>query len=224
VPVYLYAICDAEAEAPSGGGLHGAPLRMLRFSGLAALVSDQDDRPPRPTEDDLWEHETVIERLMSEHDLLPARFGESMDSDAAVLDLLHGRGVELRSRLRGIAGALELGIRAAWLTKAEADNPSTAPTPAGVAYLTARAGLQERARALADRVDTALGPLSREGRVRLSLRANTALTAAYLVARDQIGAFQARASDLNDGIDDAVLACTGPWPPYSFIEGGDQAR
>src|SRR2546421_3575890 len=201
--VYLYAVCDANAEAPSGQGLHGAPLRMLRSAGLAALVSDQEDGRPDLTEDQLWEHEQIVERLMSAHDLLPARFGVSLISDAAVLDFLDGRSGELRDGLRRIAGAVELGIRAAWREEAK-DHDEPAPAPrGGVGYLTARVGVQQRARALAGRVDTALRPLSRAGRIRLPGRGNMTMSAAYLVSRDDVALFQARVSGLDEETEDA---------------------
>jgi Gas vesicle synthesis protein GvpL/GvpF len=222
--VYLYAICGAQAEPPTGTGLDGAPLRMLRSAGLAALVSDLRDSEPSPTEDALWEHESVIERLMSAHDLLPARFGTSLTGDAAVRDFLEGRSAELRRGLRRVTGALELGIRAGWPVAGTGDAEGRSAPRSGVAYLAARVDLQQRARALARRIDAALHPLCRESRIRVLGRPHMALSAAYLIDRRAVDRVRARVSELDEEMVDAELVCTGPWPPYSFTEGGESSR
>jgi len=222
--VYLYAICDAHAEPPSGTGIDGAALRMLRCAGLSALVSDVRDSERSPTEDDLWEHESVVERLMSAHDLLPARFGTSLIDDAAVRDFLDGRSAELHAGLRRVAGALELGIRAGWPVAETGHDDGHDGPRAGGAYLTARVNLQKRARALARHVDAALTPLCRERLIRVLGGPNMAMTGAFLIDRGAVDRVRARVSDLDAEMMNVELACTGPWPPYSFTGGGDSSR
>jgi hypothetical protein len=46
------------------------------------------------------------------------------------------------------------------------------------------------------------------------------LRAAYLVDRDAVGGFTARVDALQREHPELAVLCTGPWPPYSFAEGG----
>jgi hypothetical protein len=46
------------------------------------------------------------------------------------------------------------------------------------------------------------------------------LRVAYLVDRDDVEAFVALVRRLQDEHEDLALVCTGPWPPFSFAEGG----
>jgi hypothetical protein len=43
---------------------------------------------------------------------------------------------------------------------------------------------------------------------------------AYLVDQERISEFVALVEQLDARLDDVELVCTGPWPPYSFAEGG----
>ena len=44
------------------------------------------------------------------------------------------------------------------------------------------------------------------------------LSASYLVDRDSVEEFRAAVAALDDEHADVTLVCTGPWPPYSFVE------
>ena len=106
--------------------------------------------------------------------------------------LLEERHAELTAALERVRGAVELGVRA-----------TTAPQPAssGTEYLMRRARTE--------RAQAQLAELARAYVARPQ-------AGAYLVDRDAVEAFRARVSEL-----DERLACTGPWPPYSFSEGED---
>ena len=113
--VCLYAICGGEVQPPPGAGLHGKPLRMIRSGDLSAMVSDSPEASRREVgEAELWQHESAVEELMAAHDVLPVRFGEVLDSDAAVQEMLASRCDEFESALERVAGACELSVRAAW--------------------------------------------------------------------------------------------------------------
>jgi hypothetical protein len=44
------------------------------------------------------------------------------------------------------------------------------------------------------------------------------LRASYLVERPVVGEFRAVAQRLQREYRDTTVLCTGPWPPYSFVE------
>jgi hypothetical protein len=43
------------------------------------------------------------------------------------------------------------------------------------------------------------------------------MNAAFLVARDQEAAFDARVKELGSQYDKLTFRYTGPWPPYNFV-------
>jgi hypothetical protein len=218
--VYMYAICRAEADVPREVlGFDDAPLRMVRTDPLAALVSERTDTTHAADEDALWQHERVVEALMAAHDLLPARFGTELASDSAVADLLIARADEFCAALAHVAGAAELGVRAAWN-----GGPGPGDERSGGEYFAERIGIHQRVRALADRVEHALSPLARAHRIRMTPPASAAVSAAFLVTRERIEEFVRRTAALDAELDDGHVFCTGPWPPYSFSDAGAAAR
>lgn len=216
MPVYLYAICERDASLPSGSGFDGQPLRIVRTPELAALVCDYERSRPRLDEDELWQHERVVEALMDAHALLPARFGSVLESDDDVRALLDARADELLAALREVAGSAELGVRAAPTARAASQRPTH--ENAGVAYFADRLDEQRGLRALADRVDAALAPLAKARRLRMPAAGRTTVSAAYLVPHARIDEFVRCVARLDEQIADGEVLCTGPWPPYSFSE------
>jgi hypothetical protein len=65
------------------------------------------------------------------------------------------------------------------------------------------------------------GPLSSLARahiVRPGHRRGEVLVAAYLVERGDVDRFAAEVAALDRRNPEFTLTCTGPWPPYSFVE------
>jgi hypothetical protein len=215
---YLYAICAEQVSAPEGPGLDDAPLRVVSAAGLSAVVSDAPDMTGAPSESLLWAHERVVERLMSEHDVLPARFGSVLADDAAVAGMLEARHSEWLAALRRVAGARELAVRAAWEPEVTDDLAPTADRGDGAEYLMSRVAAQRRSRDLAERIDETLGAVSRESRVRGgAVSASMPVRAAYLVDRERVDEFRSCVEGLERELRGAEIVCTGPWPPYSFV-------
>jgi hypothetical protein len=214
--VHVYAICDGDAEASPSTGIGAQPLRMVRCGRLAALVSDSGGDAPSGREEELWQHEQAVEALMAGHDVLPMRFGARLADDEAVAVLLRAREGELRRGLLRVAGGIELGIRA---------TPS-APAPersTGSCYLDGLKRRDELAGELQRRIEHALAPLARDSRFSRPRYAAGTVASAHLVERERLEEFRARAAALAEELDSAALSCTGPWPPYSFAEPGEEA-
>lgn len=216
--VYAYAIAESVPEPPHAAGLDGAPLRVVAAEGLAAVVSDRGDEELTLTEDSLWAHERIVERLMQERPVLPMRFGSVLAGDDAVAAMLSARRDELTDGLRRVRGAVELGVRIAWDQQAiERDDAPAAGGP-GTAYLMSLSGSRRRARDLAERVDRCVAELSRASVKHLLKVPSLPVTAAYLVDRAYVPEFRNRIAGLGAELPEVELACTGPWPPYSFAE------
>lgn len=212
--VYVYAVTEGAAGLAAGNvvGLADGEVRIVSIPGLAAIVSDHPGGLDSPSEDDLWAHERVVERVMADRSVLPMRFGSLLADDEAVSALLTTRRAEFTSGLRRVAGAIELGVRVAWHPGGAAPGDSTS----GSAYLQSLVDQRRRARALAERIDAPLARLARDSRQRLLLTDNLPLSGAYLVDRERLDAFKTEVAALDEQIGQAEIMCTGPWPPYSF--------
>src|SRR5947207_102131 len=72
--LYVYAITDS-VHPPARVGLRGASPRVIGEQAPLAVVSDHENLPSQPSEEDLWRHESVVEELMERSTVLPMRFG-----------------------------------------------------------------------------------------------------------------------------------------------------
>jgi Gas vesicle synthesis protein GvpL/GvpF len=186
----LFAITEHPAPSlPDFGG-----LSEVASGGLAAVCGPAGDGDPSPQ--DLWRFEGVVEALMKDRDLLPARYGTRLADEGVALRALAERYDELVGALERVRGAVELSVR-----------------------VLAQAGdLRARARAEggARRVHQELFSLARESSERLA--SGELLRAAYLVDRVAVDGFVETVGGLQRAHPELRLLCTGPWPPYSFAE------
>lgn len=193
--IELYAITDA-----GGPPLPDVPpLEQVEARGLAAVCAPAEER--EVSAEALWRHEEVVEALMEGRDLLPVRYGTCLECTADAARVLEEHHERWRAALEEVRGAVELSLR----VMGDAAEPES-----GVEYLRGRAEvralqkpLEELARASTRRPARSVGEL---------------LRAAYLVDRDQVEAFVKRVSELQEENPSLGLLCTGPWPPYSFVE------
>lgn len=219
--VYVYAICRAPAVAPATAGLRAVPLRIVRAAGLLALVSDIElGAGPLGCEEDLWQHERVVEALMTDHDVLPVRFGTLVVSDGEVRALLRRRAEQFTAALARVAGAVEVGVRAVLAPESSAPSERTVRqgAPSGTGYMLAAKRREQRVTELREMIARALSPLARSS-IALEARgaASATLASSHLVGAERLDDFRERAQRLADELDGASLVCTGPWPPYSFV-------
>ena len=215
--LYLYAVTESPTP-PDLPGLRGAPLRAVGEAGLFAIVSAHEEPRVQPTEDDLWVHDGVVEALMDGASVLPVRLGTLMADDAAVLASLRERRREFELALERVRGAVELGVRAAVapedVAEPEPEDAAGATGP-GTEYMQARLSRERRGTEAASQIHEPLASLARASTFRVSARERPLLNAAYLVDRERVEDFMARVDEL-DTRSQAMIVCTGPWPPYSF--------
>jgi gas vesicle protein GvpL/GvpF len=219
--LYVYAITDS-APGPHGIGLHGASLRSVRVGGISAIASEHEHAPQSGVEE-LWRHEEVVERLTERSAVLPMRFGASTASEEELEAILRARSEEFRTLLDAVRGAVELSVRVAVAAPPAEDvrcsaggDPATPRT--GTEYLRARGrALSGREEAEAQYHEP-LDALSRNSRIASARLGSGEFKAAYLVDASRVGAFTRLVAELGQE-GEAVVSCTGPWPPYSFVSG-----
>jgi hypothetical protein len=223
--MYLYAITDRpETPLPAGPGLEDAALRNLAYRGIVAVVSPLTTAEVPLTEDNLWQHEAIVEVLMADRAVLPVRFGTVLSNKAAVQNVLAAHYADFVASLDRVRGRVELGLRVLW--NSEIQNPkSKIQNPnSGRAYLMARLeeerqarAWRQRAEALAEELHASLAQLAAESTQQVLVTPRLLLTAAYLVERDRVTVFQREVEALSTAYPALRFLCTGPWPPYNFV-------
>jgi hypothetical protein len=185
----VYAIC-AHPTAPLPDV---APLALVPAGELAAVVApaaaDGDDATPEA----LWRHEEIVEALMEDRDLLPVRYGTRFDDEQAAAGAVQQREAALVLALERVRGAVEVSLRVL-----DTRDPPAADAP--------------------DAVDQPLSELARASTRRPTRAPAEVLRAAYLIDRDAQRTFADRVADLQAANPELRLLCTGPWPPYSFVD------
>lgn len=212
--VLLYGIARSAEPVVDGTGVEDAPLRAVQADSLVAIVSDRRGPTPPRTSETLWEYEHVVERIAARHTLVPARFGSILDDDDAVREMLGANSQQFLEALERIKGAVEVALSASWEQPAPANDDSQT----GSGYLSARLEMRRRAREVAGEL-TPLRKLARTSRCELPAQPAHPMRCAYLLDRDRIDEFAAVVAQLDAELANVDLVCTGPWPPYSFVDG-----
>src|SRR5688572_15960585 len=143
--VYAYAIADS--PRPDVAGQHGlayAPLDVRLVGRLAAIFTVHEGPAPKPTAENVWRHEQVVERIMADHAVLPARFGTTFSDPAKLETVLARHQDRLAEGLGRVRGCVELGLRVLWQPRAGAADKI--PAESGRAYMTARLAEEQRRR------------------------------------------------------------------------------
>lgn len=222
--LYLYCIAAADNRPPTGlAGIGDSPVRAVDSPPFAVWAS-RLDRPPTPDVSAIQRHNHVVETAgRHEHGALPVRFGQWLDSEAALLDAIAERRDQYAEALPRVAGAVELGVRVV----------SPEPVPAGAASVEAAASGREylesvarrsaasrartaRGRELARELHDTLGPLLRDQRTDSPATPRGLVELAHLVSRDEVEEYRDQVSTFAAGEPDLRFLVSGPWPPYSF--------
>jgi hypothetical protein len=213
--LYVYAVTGSGAELPARG-IRDRPLRCVQEAQLGAVVSEMGLGALPFDEEDMSEHEEVVEALMDSGPVAPLRFGTVLEDEAAVAMFLRERGEALRAAVERVRGAVELAVQA---TIADDHGPRIAPAlKTGREYMWKRLNASHRRDELARRVHEPLAELARESALRVPSPGAPQIRAAYLVDREAVDAFFERVTELEREGVAAALVCTGPGPPYTFSE------
>jgi len=232
--IYVYAI-TAGSPAPQAmatpRGFDDAPLLARGADEVSAVYADVAGSP-RPTRENALAHERVVEALMADCAVLPARFGTVLRDEATLDGVLAMNHERLIGGLERVGNCVELGVRVLWQAEdtREADTagePEPVPAggeSAGRAYLLARAAKERqrqrteaRAGELAANLNQLFRPCARDGVVRVLPTPQFVMAAAYLVPRDRVAEFRSRVEEVGAAFATLRLLCTGPWPPYHFV-------
>jgi Gas vesicle synthesis protein GvpL/GvpF len=234
---YLYGFTDHRFQPrPDLRGLAGAPLRVLPFRDVAAVVSRHPVQPLMPLRSNLEPHHRIVRHISSEATLVPAAFGHISETDDDIVGVLRDNYDGIREELERLAQKCEMGLKLSWNVENIFDMLVRIDRP--LRELRDRV-FRNRQPSLNEKLEVGAAfeaALNRE-RERLTLRLVGALEPvmcdiffaplrnerivcrpALLVERTRVGEFHEAlktAAALFDS--NFLLDSSGPWPPYSFV-------
>lgn len=219
---YAVRAADGPGLPPRGRGLAGARLRTVRRDGLAAVYTAHRTFRPTPTPAQVRVHERVVEATGAQGPALPFRFGTVLADADRLAAVLTDRREELLAALARVRGRVELAVRALPTAAAAAPRPA-APVPApsadtlGRDYLRARVARQRQIDRAAATLHAPLAALAAATVVRERPAPPAVFVGAYLVDRERVAAFEARAAAAADGLPTLAVVVSGPFQPYNFV-------
>ena len=246
--IYLYGVSRDGVASPRGRRASGSHaerptgvdgvgrLESLPCAGLLCWISRVDrgnyaDRLAQNMENLDWlaaasvRHQRVVGTLAAERDVLPARFGTVFLQESSLEADIRARKKTITAALARIAGAEEWGV------KVFVESSSSAPLPVerartGRDYLKQKAVmLQQRARVIVPpEIGGMQDALSRVALDSVAAKPATAQAGlvwqgAFLVNRGATSRFHSVLAKFARTMKQARIETSGPWPPYSFVDG-----
>jgi hypothetical protein len=112
---YIYCVMDSsqpKSFGPLGIGGRGDQLHMVCFNDISAVVSNTPTKRYRVSRENSLAHEKAIEKVMSEHTVLPVRFATIAEDDEEVQRILQAEYDRFRELLIQMKDKTELGVKA----------------------------------------------------------------------------------------------------------------
>ena len=235
--LYVYCVIgtgDARNFGPVGIGGRGDPVTTIAYRDLSAVVSSVPMNKYVVGQETILAHQRVLETVMTNHTVLPARFYTVASNAEEIRSLLRTRHAELKQMLQQLDNKVELGLKAIWkdmnLVLREIaggwprDKGLTASGEASPGGNTAEAAQRVRLALDEKKAKDRELLLQPFGRLALDLRLNRTygddmiMNAAFLVDRSREREFDAMVDQLGVQFSDSIdFKYVGPVPPYSFV-------
>lgn len=234
---YLYAIVQCgEALVLDERQGYDVSLRNIPCQGIGAIAGDLLPGMGTATMDDVLRHERIVEQLMGRFTLLPVRFGTILADDGQVASLLAAHAPAFERNFKRVAHRVELGVKVLWAAhRYERETEDSSEWTArcaregaagpGKQYLFKRLQAlavaderRRRAMDLTEAIHRRLLANAAEGACAPSVSLNLVMNAHYLVEKTEIESFRQTVMRLESEQPDLSFLCSGPWPPYNFID------
>jgi hypothetical protein len=237
--LYLYAISQAPkkaAEVIAAEGIDGeAPVEALPCEGYLCWISrvpksEFADTLPDRMQDLEWlataglRHQRAVSEISARLTALPARFGTVFLSEASLAQHIKERNIALQQSFERVADADEWGIKVFATAKPKARVATKAAS--GADYLKRKAELlQPRTGNLDEMVTSFITALTRlavaasPGGKASAGQPGLVWHGSFLIRRADRKKLEAALKKYaGSWKDERRIDCSGPWPPYSFVE------
>jgi len=235
---YVYCIIESGEPlrfGPVGIGADPSEVYTVHYKNLAAVVSDAPLEVLDSTRENVLAHERVNETVMHEHTVIPMSFGTIFKTREDIVELLRSAAEAFGDVLNKMQNKLEFGLKVLWdrdqaVREVEHEDEDISRLKKeisgqkGPTYFARMqygrlidSALQSRSeRYVADILDQ-LRDVSVASRINKPIGDKMIMNAAFLIARDQEAAFDAKVKFIAARFDKLTFKYTGPWPPYNFV-------
>lgn len=234
---YLYGFTD-RAFQPGAElrGLGGAPVRVVAFRDVAAVVSPHPVQRLLPSRSNLEPHHRIVRSISNAAPLVPAAFGHISDTDDEILGVLRGNYDDIRGELDRLAHTCEMDVRLSWTVdnifeflvrtdrdlRALRDRVFRDREPTLNEKLQVGSMFEATLNRHRERLGTlllgAFATIARDVLTRPPRQEKSVCHTAVLIERARVDDFAQtlrRAAGMFDS--NYTLEYSGPWPPYSFV-------
>ncbi len=243
---FIYAVIENNAEDPplpvyDTGGIDGAPLEIVPYRDLAAVISSIDIKRFDESEDSSGRKQEclqadmlcyqLVNRFLLEHSrysgMLPLRFGFTAKDKEQVEEVLRRIYIQLRTFLNRLKGKVELVVQVVWnLQKILEDigndrrcieTKTNSPDPVGVGRILFEAAEVRRRKFIAS-IHHRLSPLAKDFSEGPRKAEAMIMNRSYLVENESEALFDEAVNFLASQEEGYLtFRYIGPLPAYSFV-------
>jgi gas vesicle protein GvpL/GvpF len=235
---YVYCIIESGDPlrfGPIGVGADPSDVYTVHYKNLAAVVSDAPLEVLDSTRENVLAHEKVNETVMHEHTVIPMSFGTIFKTREDIVELLRSAAEAFGDVLNKMQNKLEFGLKVLWdrdqaVREVELEDEDISRLKKeisgqkGPTYFARMqygrlidSALQARSERYVADILEQLRDVSVASRINKPIGDKMIMNAAFLIARDQEAAFDAKVKLIATRFDKLTFKYTGPWPPYNFV-------
>jgi len=234
--LYLYGIIDSsDPIKESLYGLEGAGVYNVSFCDIGAVVSEISQPIQNVTEVAILEHETVIEKLMANFVVLPARFQTIIDGRDNLRSIMQSCYKDFKENLARVRNRLEFGIKVIWPADKVKENiiqtlkegrpwPAEPDCSANKRFIRGKLEtyqinekFKKKANKFIDAMDIFFSKFAAEKKLKRLKTENLLLDAVYLVEKNKESDFRDAFEHIKSAHEGFKFLFSGPWPPYNFV-------
>lgn len=244
IGLWLYCIIENNNLPETGWdcfGIHGTSrVSTVKGNDFAAVVSEEPMKKYQLVRDYLVAHQKVNETVMQTHRVLPVRFCTMAENAEKIInEALTPNTAEFKSRLAGVAGADEHGLRVRWKDldrvfkeigetdeKVQKKKKVILSLPEAqrrtelidIGHLV-QAAAQTKNAEMAETLMAELSPHACKSKRNNTLGDAMVLNAAFLVKKEKQEIFDLQVNALDAKYGEALqFKYVGPVPPFNFVE------
>jgi len=234
--LYLYGIINSSDQIKKSiYGLEGSNVYNIPFCDIGAVVSEIEKPIQDVTEGAVLGHEAVVEKLMANFDVLPARFQTIIDGRDSLLSMMQSYYRDFKGNLERFHNKCEFGIKVIWpadkvkanilkVLKKEEQKILESDNSSSKRFIKKKFEgykIDIEFEAKADKfikvMDIFFSRFAAEKKLEKLRTKNLLLDAVYLVEKDRENDFREAFGHIKSGPLGLKYLFSGPWPPYNFV-------
>jgi hypothetical protein len=222
----LYVYCLAEGvytPDKNTRGVSGAPIRVVEFEDLSALVSVFRDGAFQVNRKNALAHHEVVGSISKQTTPLPARFGTVVTIEQ-LRNYISTHRPAIKAKLAQVRGRAEMNVRMIADGEVSPESESQDGLGPGTSFLLEKrreirreeAGLAQKDQ-LSAWLREKLGDLIKDEKISVAPSQSVILAKAdHLIEREDVQEYRERMANAVEERPEARFMVSGPWPPYSF--------